>query len=340
MTLELPPYLREAADRVAHALQGPEADLPRTGELVRQVADVAGLVHAALLQGDAVPPPSPSTLRASLLDLLRGEVLSGWREGGGAPPLLDVMRTMEEVRRTLSGQADGGFGSPVLDPWSRGLLREVAHLLRSPLASMMFLTEILASGQSGELNELQRDQLRILQRATLTVGTMAGDLLWLSGPAEELAEGEGERFSVADLMDEVSSAVRPIAEVKGLALEVHAPSGHRSGRPLLLKRILLDLLLAIAGWTDRGRVLLRAEEQDGDVLFTLLGDGRPPAANLEEIACLFPSTPEEEARSMSGSGLAISSARRRLAALGSQLELASSDRGSGFTFRLPLPIAR
>ena len=51
------------------------------------------------------------------------------------------------------------FAARLSAPDSRDLLVAVAHDLRSPLTSILFLAEQLGAGRSGAVNDLQRRQL-------------------------------------------------------------------------------------------------------------------------------------------------------------------------------------
>jgi len=57
------------------------------------------------------------------------------------------------------------------------LLVNVAHDLRSPLTSVLFLAESLQRGQSGAVNDIQRRQLGLIYTAALGLNSVASDII-------------------------------------------------------------------------------------------------------------------------------------------------------------------
>src|SRR5258705_337357 len=67
---------------------------------------------------------------------------------------------------------------------------EMAHDLRSPLTSIMFLAESMQLGQSGPVTEAQRRQLGLIRSAALSLCAAASDVLELSRSGATLTDRE------------------------------------------------------------------------------------------------------------------------------------------------------
>src|SRR5881409_500803 len=95
-------------------------------------------------------------------------------------------------------------------PGGLELVVEMAHYLRSPLTSILFLAEALQRGQSGCVTELQRRQLGLIYGAALGLSSVASDVIELARGGDQLAEKEAVPFSVTALLGSVRDIVWPI----------------------------------------------------------------------------------------------------------------------------------
>src|SRR5882672_10707480 len=103
------------------------------------------------------------------------------------------------------------------------LVTELAHDLRSPLTSIMFLAESMQLGQSGPINDAQRRQLGLIRSAALCLCAAASDVLELSRGGESLTDREPTPFSITDVFRSVRDLAKPLSEEKGLDLRFLAP---------------------------------------------------------------------------------------------------------------------
>jgi len=134
------------------------------------------------------------------------------------------------------------------------LLSDVAHDLRSPLTSILFLAETMQRGQSGGVNEIQRRQLGLIYTAALGLSSVASDIIDLTR-SELLVELKPVPFSVRGILESVQDIVRPIAEEKQLAIRLSGPKvDARLGHPVALGRVLLNLITNALRFTSQGYV--------------------------------------------------------------------------------------
>ena len=217
---------------------------------------------------------------------------------------------------------------------------EIAHDLRSPLTSILFLSERLWSGASGDVNDLQRRQLGLIYAAAFGVVNMATTLIELAKADGELLDAEPSPFSLIGVLECICDLARPLAIEKGLSLDVETPQpDRRIGQPVALSRILLNLLNNALQNTDHGGVKITATAFNAEVLeFAVTDTGR----GME-----LPVRPRDNGhaehatrRLLGGSGLGLKICRRLLSAMDSQLEYETeSGVGTRFHFRLSLPPA-
>lgn len=314
------------------------------------VIDALDLVLDAIATGDARPlreqQVGTQLLARRALELLRAELVKACA-GADHPPttagVLDALSRLELVRAALDPDWKSYFSSGVSGVNGQDLIVEVAHDFRSPLTSIMFLAETIRRGQSGAINEHQRHQLGIIYSAALGLVSVASDVIEMVRGATSLEDQDAEPFSVAGVLEGVRDMVRPMAEEKGLALQIVPPKNDlRIGYAVPLSRALLNLTTNAIKFTDDGfvEVVARARGRDR-IEFAVRDTGR--GVNSEAVRTLY--HPFRRARTesgfhFSGTGLGLAICRKMVEAMDSELKLDSrAGWGTRFYFELYLPIA-
>ncbi len=276
-----------------------------------------------------------------MLKLLENELL---RDSTGDDRAEDVVvSALGHVRHALEPEGDATVGQLLSSPDAGELLVEIAHDLRSPLTSILTLSEALRRGQSGVVNDIQRRQLRLIYNAALALSSTASDLIELAHGGDRLAQKEPSPFSLTEMLDSIRDMVSPMAEEKGLTLSFKTDvSDRRLGYPLALSRVLLNLVTNALKFTEEGFVEISAHSVgpiDVDFAVRDTGKGIDPSA----MATLYQPFRRAAGRSgycFSGTGLGLVICRRLIAAMGSELQLETRrDWGTRFYFRLTLPPA-
>src|SRR2546428_10028271 len=92
------------------------------------------------------------------------------------------------------------LASSLAGPNGLELVVEMAHDLRSPLTSILFLAESLRSGPSSPISDAQRRQLGLIYSAALCLCTAANDVLELARGGDRLpGPGAGPRSVGAEV---------------------------------------------------------------------------------------------------------------------------------------------
>lgn len=324
-----------------------------TDEVSELLGLLASAIHQAWLSTDPAPPaPRPNadprihtSLGRRLLELLRGDVVEGWRDSGVADTeLLPLLLAMERVRVTIQPNWAQTFAQQLSGSDGLALLMDVAHDLRSPLTSILVLAETLQRGQSGPVNEVQRRQLGLIYTAALGLSSVASDIIEFTQGGDQLVESEPSAFSVTAMLESVRDIVRPIAEEKHLTVRLLAPThDQRMGYPVALSRILLNLTTNALKFTDQGYVEIVAQELNGSdrIEFAVRDSGR--GIPHEKITTLFQPLRKESGRRgqlFSQTGLGLTICRKLATAMKSELKVESrTGWGTRFFFELNLPVA-
>jgi signal transduction histidine kinase len=323
-------------------LYGPGND---TGNIPRLLAAFALAAdrHDAHYVDDLLPRPS-LRLSQHLLDLMEAELITIWNAGEVASHhVLPAIASLRDVRTSIEQRFQHLPGAPLLGPDGLEFLMEFAHDLRSPLNAVLFLAENLQQGRSGDVNVLQRRQLGLIYGAALALSSVASNALGLAREHDYLEEGEPTPFSITEMLEGIRDIVRPIAEEKGLALNLVPPRVDlRLGHPLELHRTLLNLATNGLKFTHQGSVSIRAEDGDANrVEFSVrdTGGGINPQAQ-EALFQPFRRSSGEQRYTFSSTGLGLAISRRLVAAMGGRLAFDTSPTaGTHFHFALDLPPA-
>jgi len=213
------------------------------------------------------------------------------------------------------------------------LVAELAHDLRSPLTSIMFLAESMQLGNSGPISDAQRRQLGLIRSAALCLCSMASDVLDLSHRGESLTDSAPTPFSITDVFRSVRDLARPLAEEKGLDLRFLAPElEERIGHDRAVARVLLNLTTNALKYTDQGFVEVAAREtSDRRVEFSVRDTG-PGIDALQGGPSVR--------RDFSSAGLGLGICRKLVAAMGGELSATTHPQGgTKFSFEIDLPPA-
>ncbi len=171
----------------------------------------------------------------------------------------------------------------------RQIIQDVSHDIRSPLNSILFLADALLHAPGGSLSPVQQRQVSVLYTASVALVRLVNDVIDASrlSTGREIAV-DRSTFSVSGGLDDVQRLVGPLAEHRGVTLELRGgASGARVGDRQLLCRVLINLVSnAIDAAAEQGRVVVRvAEASDDRLVAQVMDDG--VGADLDELKRLI-----------------------------------------------------
>jgi signal transduction histidine kinase len=323
---------------VEHAASAEEA----TAHLAQLSAAIRQEASGSTSDLSAVPR---NALSRRLLGLIRSAFVSRVR---GLPPpdptqLLRVLQAIEVVGQHLEADWSQHFTDRLSAPDGLELVVEVAHDLRSPLTSILFLAETLQRGRSGPVNPVQERQLGLIYSAAFGLSSVASDVIELARGGDRLVDLDPIPFSVTDILESVRDIVQPIAEEKNLTVGVTAPEADfRIGHPVALSRVLLNLTTNALKFTAEGSVEVTAVARNSRCIeFSVRDTGRGiPPQSMATLFEPFRRRQKPGEYTFSGSGLGLSICRKLVEAMGSVLQVETAPGyGTRFYFALDLPLA-
>ncbi len=219
----------------------------------------------------------------------------------------------------------------------------MSHELRTPLNAILGFTGTLLMGLHGPLTEEQIVPLRTVQRTGKHLLSLINDLLDLARIESQQFELHPEPIDCRALLEDVVGGLRPLADAKGLALEV-SPIGEAT--EILCDRrsvtqILINLTNNAIKFTGQGSVRLDlSQRSEGARLvtrFAVMDTGCGIAREDQvRLFAAFERVTTGSTHSFESTGLGLYISQMLAGLIGAEITLASVP-GQGSTFGLELP---
>jgi two-component system sensor histidine kinase/response regulator len=224
-------------------------------------------------------------------------------------------------------------------------LSSMSHEIRTPMNAVLGMAEVLSETS---LDADQRRYLDIMRFNGGTLLTLLDDILDLAKVESGRLQLEEAEFDLGDLVEKTIETLAVRAHGKGLELVARVAPGtppRRSGDPLRLRQVLVNLLGNAIKFTELGAVELTITAEDGAktgaVRFSVAdtGIGIEPA-KLGAIFSNFTQADSSDTRKYGGSGLGLAIASRLVTLMGGRLGVESEPgKGSTFHFTVSLEVS-
>jgi signal transduction histidine kinase len=291
---------------------------------------------------EAAPESTNWNVPRRFMDVLRVELLSTLAALEPPPEgseTLAVMTAFEHAIRFCELTSTGRFVARLSGAESVNAVVEIAHDIRSPLSSILFLVDTIRRGKSGKVSPIQERQLGLVYGAALGLSTLSSDLID-AVRGDRLVDGRPVPFSITETILGVCAIVQPIGEEKNLPVNVTLPAvDGRIGYASAISRVLINLTTNALRYTDSGSVSIGCTEHGPEsVEFWVEDTGRGIPENV--LAMLFDGfRPGSVGIRFSSAGLGLAICRNLLEAMGSTLNVQTApDTGTRFSFRIDLAV--
>ena len=235
----------------------------------------------------------------------------------------DLVTTREEMKQASMVKAE--------------FLTNFSHDLRTPLHSIMVLSEIM---QSETLDEHQRSSLGIIYESGGSLLQMVDDLLDLGRIESGTAQLANVPFLLDDVLDPISKQLFIPAKRKGVGF-VHwieaGLSGALRGDPDHLRQIVFNLGSNAVKFTEEGQIIIKARRSEKGWLRLEISDTGPGIPE-DVLPVLFePFVRGKTKRHKKGSGLGLAIVQKYTEAMGGNVYV-SAIPGQETIFTVDIPI--
>jgi signal transduction histidine kinase len=342
---EIAPGVWRAFDRAiedARATFSPAVALEDLSPFLNSLQDSVRCVVVGVAPHPVSSPQSISTTQ--VLECVRRRFVDdvSSERAADAQQAIHILSALGHVQCLLDMAAPAQTPDLFAGRDAAGVLIEIGHDMRSPLAAILFLLDMLRTERSGPINDRQKQQLRLIYGASLGVMQLACDMIDSVRGAAKLVGETPTEFSIAEIFSSVREIVLPMAEEKGVGVEIILPDNDaRKGIPAVLSRILLNLTSNAIKFTGSGVVTVSANQISPTLVeFSVQDSGREiPAQVMQQLFKPFRRSDARRARTFSSAGLGLSICHKLALALGSELRVATTpNKGTRFHFLVDLPL--
>jgi two-component system, sensor histidine kinase len=216
-------------------------------------------------------------------------------------------------------------------------LAVASHDLRQPLHALSLLAEAL---HEAKLPPHERHIVANVRRTVDVMEELFDELLDISRLDAGVITARVETFALAPVLDRLRMQYAPIANRKGLSLRVRSTAICVRSDPILLARILGNLLANAIRYTDRGGIVLGCRRERDGARIEVWDTGHGiPADKHAEVFQEFAQLENASREPRKGLGLGLAIVARLAQLLEHRVGLRSAP-GKGSLFAVSLPRAR
>jgi len=232
-------------------------------------------------------------------------------------------------------------------------LANMSHELRTPLNSLLILSKLLQNNKDGNLTPDQIKSAGIIHKSGKDLLELINEILDLSKIEAGKMSFEFNNILSDDIMTEIMQGFKPVAESKGLYLELNNtenfPKNIYTDKQRLIQ-IIRNILSNAFKFTVTGGIKINFGVPYSNTKFTneRLNSGNTcfisvedtgvgiPANKFDAIFEAFQQADGSISRKFGGTGLGLSISRELIKALGGEIQVQSEENvGSVFTIFLP-----
>lgn len=226
-------------------------------------------------------------------------------------------------------------------------MRRVAHELKSPLATVQSVLQVVLGGHAGEISDRTRDLVERAERRTGELAQTTQDILTLTHAREGGVAGQRLPVDLAEVVSEVVADFAAAAQAAGISLTLEGTgegwpplSGKVLGEATALRQLVRNLVGNAVRYSRGGdAVRVRLDEPEAgrarlEVEDTGIGI---PEADLPSVFDEFFRSTNAKKHVAGGTGLGLAIVKAVAEQHGGEVAVRSTlGRGTCFTVRLPL----
>ena len=219
-------------------------------------------------------------------------------------------------------------------------LANMSHEIRTPLNGVLGMAQVMAMG---DLNQVQRQRLEVIQQSGAGLLSILNDILDLSKIEAGRLELEAAPFDLCEVATMACNAFAPLAEAKGVAFSLEIADtvkGVWLGDAVRVRQLIQNLISNALKFTSEGEVRILISAIRGERLTIVVRDTGIGVATqaIPKLFEKFVQADSSTTRRYGGAGLGLTICHEIVERMGGLITVSSElGKGSAFEIRLPLP---
>ncbi len=230
-----------------------------------------------------------------------------------------------------------------LDRLKSSFLANMSHELRTPLNSILGFADVMLEGLDGDLTNTMENDLGLIQKNGRHLLHLINDVLDMAKIEAGKMNLSLERFSLQEILEEVTSITQPMALEKALAMYIEPDSDHAlyiTADHTRIRQVMINVVNNAIKFTEKGHISIRYERHEDKTLTIVRDTGIGIHTDkLEAVFQEFTQVDSSSTRKTGGTGLGLPISRRLVEMHGGRMWAESTgNNGEGSTFFVELPI--
>lgn len=253
---------------------------------------------------------------------------------------LDAMlKTQAELEKQIIETEAARERAEHSDKVKSAFLASMSHELRTPLNAVINFTKFVAQGDLGTVNDEQKDTLFEVVDSARHLLNLINDVLDMSKiESNSLTLFVQDNLSLQEILENSVSTAKTLIKDKPVELRTKISDlPPIRGDKQRIRQIFLNILSNACKFTEEGFIEIRAETQNGNVIFAFQDTG--PGISADDQLAVFEAFKQTKSglRHGGGTGLGMPISRSLAEIHGGKLWL-ESEVGKGSTFFVQLPV--
>jgi signal transduction histidine kinase len=245
-----------------------------------------------------------------------------------------------EVKKATQHLIEANEKLKELDRLKSIFLASMSHELLTPLNSIIGFTKILLMGMTGELNDEQKKQLKLVESSSQHLLDLINDILDIAKIESETIQLYYETFDLNAYLEEIVNSTKPLIGNKNIKIQLDMKDQITTTcEKRRLKQILYNLLSNAVKFSEKGEVHVVLAEKEGNFFEISIEDEGIgiKEQDLNKLFTPFYQVDSSTTKKYEGTGLGLYISKRLCKILGGDLSISSVfNKGTKVTFFLPI----
>ncbi len=209
----------------------------------------------------------------------------------------------------------------------------VSHDLKSPLANIISLTDLLENEPDNVLTEDSIEYIKYLKSSSHSLSNYIDGILKFY-KSDDILKNESETFQLSTFIEEVETIAIPRTE--NVSVTISNGNSFLTANKSALQQVFINLITNAIKYNDNSIIELYIGFKDIEDFyeFNIQDNGNGiPENHLETIFDLFTTTGETDRNGNKGTGIGLATVRKLITKLGGVISVTSTEKvGSNFVF--------